>query len=211
MFRHLFIQYLWSDPRLFFSVAVLVIISICAHEFMHAYTALKMGDDTAAQRGHLTFNPLKQMGIFSLVLFCLFGLAWGRVPVDPGKMRGKYAPALVAFAGPFTNIILSQIFLLLTYICFKAHFGDDFAVSMLFYGANINIVLFVLNMLPIPGFDGFTILCSIFPKFLTESSEAVKGTIFLLIMLLFVFFNKLFELARIITGFELVVLEWLIK
>ena len=206
---NLFITSLWRDPRLFFTVAVLVVLSICTHEFMHAWAALKAGDDTAARNGHLTFNPLKQMGLFSLVLFCFFGLAWGRVPVNPQNMRGKYAPALVAFAGPLANIVLSQIFILLTYICYKAHLGDDFTVNMLFYGANINIVLFVLNMLPVPGFDGYSIICNMFPKFLRESSEAVRGTVFLLIMLLFVFFNKLFEFARVVTAFELVVLQWL--
>ena len=208
---NLFITYLWRDPRLFFAVAVLVIISICTHEFVHAYTALKLGDDTAARNGHLTFNPLKQMGVFSLLLFCLFGLAWGRVPVNPANLRGKYAPALVAFSGPLSNIVLSQIFILLTFICFKAQLENEFAISMLFYGAHLNIVLFILNMLPVPGFDGYAIICNMFPKILRESTEAVRGAIFLLIMLLFAFFNQLFQLARVVAAFELVVLQWLTK
>ena len=205
----LFITHLWRNPHFFFSVAILVILSICTHEFMHAWAALKAGDDTAAENGHLTFNPLKQMGIFSLILFCFFGLAWGRVPVNPQNLRGKYAPALVAFAGPFSNLVLSQIFLILTYICFKAQWGNDFTLHMLLYGAQLNVVLFLLNMLPVPGFDGYAIICNLFPKFLRDSSEAARGAVFLLIMLLFLFFNKLFELARIVTAFELVVLEWL--
>ena len=113
---NLFITYLWRDPRLFFTVGIIVVFSICVHEFMHAFAALKAGDDTAAERGHLTLNPFKQMGLFSLLLFCLFGLAWGRVPVDPAKMRGRFAPALVAFAGPFANMMLSLFFVILTYI-----------------------------------------------------------------------------------------------
>ena len=208
---NLFITYLWKDPRLFFTVAVIVILSICLHEFMHAYTALRYGDDTAEKNGHLTLNPFKQMGIFSLVLFCFFGLAWGRVPVNPALMRGKHAPAIVAFAGPLSNIVLSQIFVLLTYICFKNKIGDEFAINMLFYGASINIVLFILNMLPVPGFDGYGILCNLFPRYLINSSEAVRGTVFVLIMLLFVFFNQLFKLAHLAVSFELVGLEWLLK
>ena len=206
---NLFITHLWRNPHFFFSVAILVILSICTHEFMHAWVALKAGDDTAAENGHLTFNPLKQMGIFSLAVFCFFGLAWGQVPVNPQNLRGKYAPALVAFAGPFSNIVLSQIFLILTYVCFKAQWGNDFTISMLLHGAQLNIVLFLLNMLPVPGFDGYAIISHLFPKFLHNSSEAARGAVFLLIMLLFIFFNKLFELARIITAFELVVLQWL--
>ena len=208
---NLFITYLGKDPRVFFSVAVIVILSVCIHEFMHAYVALRYGDDTAEKNGHLTLNPFKQMGIFSLVLFCFFGLAWGRVPVNPSLMRGKYAPAMVAFSGPLSNLVLSQFFVLLTYICFKNHIGDDFAVNMLFYGGRINIVLFILNMLPVPGFDGYAILSNIFPAKLDRSSEAVKGTVFVLIMLLFVFFDRLFKLAHLAVSLELVGLEWLLK
>lgn len=208
---NLFITYLWKDPRLFFTVAVIVVLSVCLHEFVHAYTALRCGDDTAEKNGHLTLNPLKQMGLFSLLLFCFFGLAWGRVPVNPALMRRKHDPALVAAAGPVTNLILSQIFILLTYICYKNHLGDDFAVQMLFYGACINIVLFILNMLPVPGFDGFAVLCNLFPRFLAGSSEAVKGTVFVLIMLLFVFFDQLFKLAHLALSFELVGLQWLLQ
>ena len=82
---------------------------------------------------------------------------------------------------------------------------------MLFYGAHLNIVLFILNMLPVPGFDGYAIICNMFPKILRESTEAVRGAIFLLIMLLFAFFNQLFQLARVVAAFELVVLQWLTK
>jgi len=206
---NLFITYLWKDPRLFFTVAVVVVLSISIHEFMHACTALKCGDDTAARNGHLTLNPFKQMGPFSLLLFCLFGLAWGSVPVDPRKMRGRYAPALTAFAGPAANIVLSLFFIILTYVCFKKHIGDEFAVDMLFYASTLNVVLFFLNMLPVPGFDGFAILGTLFPRFLQNSSEAVRGTVFLLVMLLFVFFDQLFKLARIVTSSELLVLEWI--
>ncbi|MBQ9500765.1 MAG: site-2 protease family protein [Lentisphaeria bacterium] len=206
---NLFITYLWKEPRLFFAVAVVVVLSISIHEFMHAYVALKCGDDTAAKSGHLTLNPLKQMGPFSLLLFCLFGLAWGSVPVDPRKMRGRYAPALVAFAGPASNVVLTQFFLILAYVCFKKHIGDEFAVAMLLYASNLNVVLFLLNMLPVPGFDGFAVLSSFFPGFLRDSSEVVRGTVFLLIMLLFVFFNQLFTFARFVTNHELLVLEWL--
>ncbi|MBR7103925.1 MAG: site-2 protease family protein [Lentisphaeria bacterium] len=207
----LFITYLWKDPRIFFSVAVIIIFSICSHEFMHAFAALKAGDDTAAAAGHLTWNPFKQMGLFSLLLFCFFGLAWGQVPVDPAKMRGKHAPALVALAGPLTNLVLNVFFVLLAYTCFRLKLGNDFTVSMLLYGSTINVVLFVLNMLPVPGFDGYAVLSHFLPRFLQNSSEAVKGTVFVMIMLLFVFFNKLNTLAGMVTAFELMGLEWLIN
>ena len=64
----MFIRYMWLDPRLFFSAVLIVVFSVCCHEFMHAFVALRMGDDTAARRGHLTLNPFKQMGWLSLLM-----------------------------------------------------------------------------------------------------------------------------------------------
>ena len=72
----LFITNLWRDPYFFFGAAFLVVFSICCHEFMHAWVAMKEGDCTAADAGHLTLNPLKQMGWFSLLLFAFLGIAW---------------------------------------------------------------------------------------------------------------------------------------
>ena len=207
----IFLTYLWENPRLFFSVMIIVVLSICIHEFMHAFAALKLGDDTAAKRGHLTLNPFKQMGWFSLILFCFLGLAWGRVPVNPANLRGKYAHAIVALAGPLSNIVLSQIFVILTFICYKNHIGDDFSVSMLYYGAAINMVLFILNMLPIPPLDGHTVLHTFVPSLSSTSSETVKGAFFIMVALLFVFFNQLYKAAYAVTGSELLVLEWLTK
>ena len=73
-----FVTNLFREPALFFMVVLSVGSSVCIHEFCHAYAALKMGDPTAAQMGHLTLNPLKQMGWFSVVMLLLLGFCWGR-------------------------------------------------------------------------------------------------------------------------------------
>lgn len=83
---NLFITQLFEDPQRFFIWLLVVIFSICCHEFMHAWAALKQGDPTAADEGHLTLNPMKQMGPFSLVMLAVCGIAWGRVPVRPWQM-----------------------------------------------------------------------------------------------------------------------------
>ena len=83
----LFVQYLSSDPLYFFSWTLAVIFSVCFHEYWHAATALKLGDDTAARAGHLSFNPMVQMGPASLIMLLLIGIAWGSVPVDPRRQR----------------------------------------------------------------------------------------------------------------------------
>ena len=101
---NLFINNLFRDPQFFFTWLVFIVFSICCHEFMHAYVALKQGDSTAADMGHLTLNPLKQMGLFSLIMLAVAGIAWGAVPVRPYLMRHRHSDALVAFAGPATNL-----------------------------------------------------------------------------------------------------------
>ena len=75
-----------------------VIPSICLHEYFHAQVAFWCGDDTAAHYGHLTLNPLRQMGWISLVMFFILGIAWGMVPVDRRRLS-KGQAALVSFSG----------------------------------------------------------------------------------------------------------------
>lgn len=208
---NLFISYLWRDPQIFFAVTIIVVFSVCCHEYMHAAVALKYGDDTAASRGHLTLNPFKQMGIFSLILLALFGLAWGQVPVNPANLQGRRARSIVAVSGPLTNLVLSQLFILL---CFTvAYFGIEnrFAFVMLLYGGTLNIMLAILNMLPIPGMDGWTVLTDFFPKLLKNDNEAAKGTFFVLIVLFFVSFNKIFDLCYALSLFEIKILASLFQ
>jgi len=205
---HLFIFYLWEDPRLFFSIAILVIFSVVCHEFMHAFAALKCGDPTAADAGHLTFNPLKQMGWFSLAMLAVLGIAWGQIPVNPARMRHRFYPALVAAAGPLTNMVLAIFFTVVTYICIKAGAGDDFSAAVLFYAAQLNLVLMIFNLLPVPGLDGFTIVSSMFPRIFRDGgTEVVRGAFFMLIALVFIFIDRLFTVAQNIAAAGLLLLQ----
>lgn len=203
---NLFLTYLWRDPRLFFAVAIIVVFSVTCHEFCHAWCALKAGDPTAAETGHLTFNPFRQMGWFSLAMLLVAGICWGQVPVNPARMRGRHAPALVAAAGPLANFALALVFVVLTYLAIKGG-ANRFACEMLLYGAVINFVLCLFNVLPIPGLDGFSILRDFFPRFLENSSETVRGAVFVLVVLVLVFIDKLFRLAEIAAALLLILLE----
>ena len=79
---NIFLFSAFTDTRLFLLTTLVVVFSICLHEFVHAWTALQFGDTTAADRGHLTLNPLKQMGPMSIIMFLILGFAWGAVPVN---------------------------------------------------------------------------------------------------------------------------------
>ena len=190
----MFIETLFSDPRLFFSKLLIVVFSICIHEYVHALVAYKCGDTTAADYGHLSLNPLKQMGIVSLFMLCFLGIAWGQVPVNRQNLRGKHAMAWVAVSGPLSNLLLSLIFCLLA-ICGAFWEIHEFAGNMLMYGAVINMVLALFNLLPVPGLDGWNILRTYWQKDLSKSGEFIKGTFFILLMLVFTCFDYIFKAA----------------
>ncbi len=185
----IFLSYLWEAPQVFWSITLIVIFSICCHEFMHARVALHEGDSTAADRGHLTLNPLRQMGMWSLVTFALLGIAWGAVPVNPAAMRRRHSHALVAFAGPLTNLALFFLFGMLSVLVLRLRPDQIFAAAMLFYGSSINMLLFFLNMLPVPGFDGWAILADFRPQVERVQSEWFRGVFLVVVMLLFIYFR----------------------
>lgn len=187
-------------------VALVVIFSICLHEFSHAYTALLLGDSTAADRGHLTLNPLKQMGVFSIIMFLFLGLAWGAVPVDEYRLRSKnpYGPLLVSLAGPGANFLLAVIayilFGLLQVIGPEGRPGPVMVnvLLLLFLFGVYNIVLMILNLIPAPGLDGWAVARAVCPKLADGSSETLKGVMIFLIFAAFFGLHYLFSFGMML-------------
>ena len=186
------------DPAFAVMEVMIIVFSICCHEYMHARAALWQGDDTAALLGHLTLNPMKQMGPFSIVLLALAGIAFGSVPVNPARLRRPYGEAWVAFAGPAANMALSVIF---TFACAALfHFAPEsasmkFLMQAFFFGALINCVLFLLNMIPIPPLDGYGIARVFFPALGRANSEFMNGAMLFVLIVLFFSASYLFMLA----------------
>ena len=203
---HLFINYLWTEPKFFFMQIFIVVFAISCHEYMHARVALWQGDSTAADQGHLTLNPLRQMGLMSLVMLALMGIAWGQVPVNPSRMRHKYSDALVSFAGPAANLILGLIFCIVTALIVIISGEPDpssvsgeissNAINLFYRGAILNFVLFALNMLPIPPFDGWHIVSSFFPKLKTSESQSLSFISLVILLLVFKFINYIFIIGE---------------
>ena len=179
----MFIAELFSRPRWFAAAALVVVFSICAHEFMHAYVALKQGDPTAADAGHLTMNPFRQMGWWSLIMLALLGIAWGQVPVNPDNLRTRKARVAVALAGVAANLVLAVIFAGLCALTLRMARENGFAVSVLLYASAINLVLAAINLFPVPGFDGWNVLREFWRP--SSVSETVNGAFFIMLMLLF--------------------------
>lgn len=191
----MFIKILFSDPQMFFTLLVLVVFSICLHEYCHALVAYKCGDPTAADNGHLTLNPMKQMGLLSLVMLCFIGFAWGQIPVNQDNLKTKSAKIFTALAGPAANFMLSIVFAALGIAGMLAN-ANMFAVNMIFYGSVYNMMLTIFNLLPVPGLDGWNILRIFWKGDLNTTPEFVKGIFLILVMLLFTFFNYIFSAAE---------------
>ena len=161
-----FISTLAQDPFYFFSWVGVVAFSICFHEYSHASMALKRGDDTAAREGRLTLNPMIQMGPISLVMLLLLGIAWGSVPVNPARLRTRADAAVVSFAGPAANLLLSLVFggvaAGLSMLMGNSP-STNLVVRFCDCGCVANGVLFLFNMLPVPMFDGWSIFSLFIP------------------------------------------------
>ena len=113
------IKYLAVDPMLFFAVLTSIIVSLSVHEFAHAFAATLLGDDTAERQGRLTFNPLVHIDISGLLLLVFAGFGWGKpVPYNPNNLRNRrVGEALVALAGPLSNLLLVIIIGIYIYFC----------------------------------------------------------------------------------------------
>jgi Zn-dependent protease len=96
----MFIQSLQSNPRFFFAVVITVVVSITIHELAHGVVAVWRGDRTPIDEGHMTLNPAVHMGPFSIIALLVAGIAWGAMPINPSRIRGRFGEALVAAAGP---------------------------------------------------------------------------------------------------------------
>src|SRR4051794_8117784 len=105
----MFFEELQKDPRFFMAVVITVVVSICIHELSHGFMAIALGDRTPIESGHMTLNPAVHMGVFSVLCLLTAGIAWGSMPVDPTRLRGRYADALVAAAGPASNVVLALL------------------------------------------------------------------------------------------------------
>lgn len=201
----IFLSLAKSNPTMFVMIVATLVFSISLHEYFHARCALWMGDSTAADTGHLTLNPFRQMGWISLVMLLVAGIAWGAVPVDPVRLRSRHSwgPLATALAGPAANLLLAVIAWCL-FGCMAALVPVTEsnrpilfnALSLLAVLGCYNIVLLLFNLIPAPGLDGWNVLCWLFPRIVKVSSEVLKGVMVFLILAALMGVHYLFSAAE---------------
>lgn len=145
-----------------------VLCCMPVHEMAHAYAAYKCGDDTAKLKGRLTINPFAHLDLIGTLMILFFGIGYANpVPVNPARLKHpRKNMALISFAGPLANIIMSFIFIFLTYfLMFIAPTNNVIymVASFFSYAAQVNVTLAVFNLIPIPPLDGSKILTAVLP------------------------------------------------
>lgn len=175
-------------------VAGIILISITAHEAMHALVAYKLGDSTAEEEGRITLNPFKHVDIFLTVLLPVVLLLLHLppifiakpVPINPERVKyEEFGTALIGIAGPLTNLALAVV----VAVCMQLLSISPVVYGVLELFVYINIVFFVFNMIPFPPLDGSRLLYAFAPDpvrkvmLAIESAGMIALVIFVLLLL----------------------------
>lgn len=166
------------------------VVAITVHEFSHAWAGHKLGDPTAKSNGRLTLNPIAHIDPLTTLALPLFLMIIGSpiifgaarpVPFSPHMVRwGKRGAALIAFAGPASNLLMAiAVALLLRAVPSLAELGNSLMINFIV----INISLALFNLIPIPPLDGSRIVYAFAPAWLTDAMERLEqmGAITLLL------------------------------
>ena len=186
-----------------------VIFAITVHEVAHGWVAKKYGDNTASRLGRLTLNPVKHVDLLGTIIVpglllmtgtgFIFG--WAKpVPVDPSNFKRPLQDmAIVALAGPVSNLIMALIWALIIRLgIFIGTNAEAISLPLIYTGVagiSINLVLAMINLLPIPPLDGSRILTGILPSYWAWQYNRLEryGFILLLVLLYTKILNVILE------------------
>lgn len=193
---------------------VSILISLVIHETMHGYVAYWLGDDTASEAGRLTLNPLKHIDPFTtivlpVILIITTGipfLAAKPVPFNPNRLKhGEYGVAMVGAAGPLTNLFLA-VLAAAVYRVFGASL-QGIPLEFIVIFAEVNIGLFIFNMIPFPPLDGSRLLYAFAPEPLQEIMQRIEASGFV-VSLVFIF-AIFYLISNFIGNLEMHILQFL--
>jgi Zn-dependent protease len=181
------IQNAQRDPIAFVAFVIAIVLGITVHEFMHAYAAHRLGDDTGRLMGRMTLNPMAHFDLFGTLLLVVAGFGYGKpVPFNESRLRSSSSVALVALAGPAANFAIAALCAIPLRFGGADPFGGAYTVilSLVVY---YNCVLGIFNLIPIPPLDGSNIVYGLLPPRQQYSWRTYQqyGPMLLLLLLFF--------------------------
>lgn len=169
---------------------IIILFSAIIHEYMHGWMADRLGDHTARNAGRLTINPIPHIDLWGSIVIpaiiyfstagaFIFGYA-KPVPFNPYNLRDqKYGGAKIAIAGPLANLAMAIAFgMVLRFM----PVANDTLITLLASVVQINIILMVFNLVPIPPLDGSKVLAPFLPSRLQDKYEELEKYGFLLVL-----------------------------
>lgn len=181
----------------------LFVLSLTIHEWAHAWSAFRLGDDTAAAQGRLTLNPLPHIDFLGTILLPLLSpipFGWARpVPVNPTRFRRGVSMAggmaLTASAGPISNLILAVAGAVTIGLVYRlapdASYDASPVMPLLTQLVVLNVSLAVFNLLPVPPLDGSRVVAWLMPRALQDGWRQLEGFAPLLLIAVFMFGGRL--------------------
>lgn len=179
------------------------------HEVTHGYVAGILGDPTAKLEGRLTLNPIKHIDLFGSIVLPLlllitnagFLFGWAKpVPYNPYNLKaGKWGPAIVAGAGPVSNLLIAILFAIFLKMGIAYEMIGTSTIPLLIQIVQINVVLGIFNLVPIPPLDGSKVLFAFLPYKWNYIKEALER--YSLFVILFVVLFGFKFIAPIINWF----------
>lgn len=173
-----------------------LIIAFTVHEFAHAYSAYKFGDDTAYNAGRVTLNPRVHLDVLGTILILIAGFGWAKpVPVNPSKFSNPRLMSIVVTAvGPLSNLLIGMIavFMIVAIsasgMLNESSVGVSMAVERFFsYVISLNFLLFVFNLIPLPPLDGYRIISDLMPlKIRYKMDQNVQWGMFIFLLIVFI-------------------------
>lgn len=152
----------------FVVLLVTIVVSLSFHEYGHAWSAKRYGDNTAQQLGRLTLNPIAHIDPVGLLMIVLVGFGWAKpVPTNPANFNSFWATLVIAAAGPLANLILA--FTAINIFGFAVTQGFEFianesVATIFFWFVYINLLLMLFNLIPVGPLDGHYILPYFLPR-----------------------------------------------
>lgn len=198
------ITLLYQNPLYFLAWVAAILTALTVHEFSHALAAYFLGDQTAKRMGRLTLNPVAHLDPVGFLALVLVGFGWGKpVPFNPYNLRyPKWGSAMVAAAGPISNIISVIVFGLILKYTQPLLGQGNLLIEFLTLLVVLNLVLCLFNLIPIPPLDGSKFLLSALTAPEHYKARFILETRGPLILLAFIILDSLSGLNLLSTVFS---------